>query len=152
VRVISYEKIYSDNPKENELKSDPNIDKEFETLIFQRCFIEIFFRQYWRWINGEFRNEPVEVIQAKKDWIGDEVGCLPIFQEEYEITDNINDYILSREIQDWINEKKIGITMKKFGIEMKKYIISNNLKNVRNDVKRICGINKNIWFGIKYIS
>lgn len=42
--------------------------------------------------------------------------------------------------------------MKKFGMEMKRYIISNNLKNVRNDVKRICGINKNIWFGIKYIS
>ena len=152
VRVISYEKIYSDNPKENELKSDPNIDKEFETLIFQRCFIEIFFRQYSRWMNGEFRSEPVEVIQAKKDWIGDEIGCLPVFQEEYEITDNINDYVLSGEIQEWIDEKKIGITMKKFGMEMKRYIISNNLKNVRNDVKKVCGISKNVWIGIKYIS
>jgi len=135
-----------------ELKNDPNIDKEFETLIFQRCFIEIFIRQYSRWIHGEFRNEPIEVIQAKKDWIGDEIGCLPVFQEDYEITDDENDYVLSKEIQEWINEKNIGISMKKFGMEMKKYIIINNLKNVKNDVKKVCGICKNVWTGIKYIS
>jgi len=152
VRVVSYEKIYSDNPNEHELKSDPNIDKEFETLIFQRCFIEIFIRQYWKWMNGEFKSEPQEVVQAKKEWFGDDIGCLPVFQEEYEITDDINDYVMSSEIQEWLEEKKIGITMKKFGMEIKRYIMKNNLKNVRCDVKRVCGINKNIWIGIKYIS
>jgi len=42
--------------------------------------------------------------------------------------------------------------MKKFGMEIKRYIMKNNLENVRCDVKRVCGINKNIWIGIKYIS
>jgi hypothetical protein len=73
------------------------------------------------------------------------------FINSFELSDNINDYILSEEIQEWINEKKIEITMKKFGMEMKKYIIINNLKNVRNYVKRVSGISKNVWFGIKYI-
>ena len=103
-------------------------------------------------MNGEFKNEPNGVIQAKKDWFGDEIGCLPVFLEEYEITDNANDYVISSEIQEWLEEKKIGITMKKFGMEIKRYILKNNLRNVRSDVKRICGINKNIWIGIKYLS
>jgi len=152
VRVISYEKIYSEDPNEHELKSDPDIEKEFETFNFQRCFIEIFLRQYWRWLNGEFKSEPNGVIQAKKDWIGDEIGCLPIFLEEYEITDNLNDYVISFEIQKWLEEKKIGITMKKFGMEIKKYIIKNNLKNVRSDIKKINGICKKLWIGIKILS
>ena len=62
-------------------------------------------------------------IQAKKDWFGDEIGCLPVFLEEYEITDNANDYVISSEIQEWLEEKKIGITMKKFGMEIKRYIL-----------------------------
>ena len=74
------------------------------------------------------------------------------FLNYFELSDNVNDYILSRKIQDLINEKKIGISMKKFGMEMKRYIISNNLKNVRNDVKSINGKSKQVWFGIKYMS
>lgn len=31
------------------------------------------------------------------------------------------------------------------------YFIINNLKNVKNDVKKVCGISKNVWIGIKYI-
>ena len=82
---------YSDEPDEYQLKSDPNIDKEFETLNFQRCFIEIFIRQYWKWMNGDFKYEPTQVIQAKQDWMGDKIGCLAFFQEEYEITNNENE-------------------------------------------------------------
>ena len=40
-------------------------------------------------MNGEFKIEPLEVIQAKKEWFGDDIGCLPVFQEEYEILVNI---------------------------------------------------------------
>ena len=77
---------------------------------------------------------------------------MPIFLEEYEITDNLNDYVISFEIQEWLEEKKIGITMKKFGMEIKKYIIKNNLKNVRSDIKKINGICKKLWVGIKNLS
>ena len=103
-------------------------------------------------MNGEFKSEPQEVVQAKKEWFGDDIGCLPVFQEEYEITDDINDYVMSSEIQEWLEEKKIGITMKKFGMEIKRYIMKNNLKNVRPDNKKINGCCKKVWFGIKNIS
>ena len=151
VRVVSYEKIYNEDPNEYELKSDPEIEKEFETLKFQRCFMEIFLRQYWKWMNGEYNSEPAAVIQAKKDWFGDEIGCLPVFLEEYEITDNANDYVISSEIQEWLEEKKIGITMKKFGMEIKRYILKNNLRNVRSGLKSINGKSKQVWIGIKYL-
>lgn len=59
---------------------------------------------------------------------------------------------MSSEIQEWLDEKKIGITMKKFGMEIKRYIMKNNLKNVRPDVKSINGKSKQVWFGIKYVS
>jgi Na+/H+ antiporter NhaA len=77
------------------------------------------------------------IIQAKKDCFGYEIGCLPFFLKEYEITDNANNYVISSQIQEWLEEKKIGITMKKFGMEIKRYILKNNLRNVRSDVKII---------------
>jgi len=59
---------------------------------------------------------------------------------------------MSSEIQEWLEEKKTGITMKKFGMEIKRYIMKNNLKNVKCDNKKINGCCKKVWFGIKNIS
>jgi hypothetical protein len=152
IRVVSYTKPYSENPTEFELKLDNNIDAEFDTLRFQRCFLEIFFRQYWKWRNGEFKVEPDEMIQAKEDWIGSEVGCIPAFLRDYEITNNENDYVRSNEIQEWIERGKFGITMKKFGMEMKQHAMKNRLNCVLSCPKKINGKTVQIWSGIKYIN
>lgn len=150
-RVVSYSKPYSENPTEFELLMDPNIDAEFDTLRFQRCFVELFIRQYWRGRQGEFKDEPAEMTQAKEDWIGSDIGCISGFLRDYEITNNISDYVRSSEIEEWIEQGKYGLTMKKFGMEMKQYTMKNRFENVVNDQKKINGKVPRVWFGIKRI-
>lgn len=152
VNVVSYTKPYVENPiNEYELKMDTNIDNEINTLLFQRCFLEIFIRQYYKGRQGEFKIEPIEVTQAKEDWIGTDVGCLPSFLQEYEITNDEKDFVRSSEIQDWLELGKFGITMKKFGMELKQHILKNKLDNVVNILKKINGKPYQIWKGIKSI-
>jgi phage/plasmid-associated DNA primase len=153
VRVVSYEKTYSENPQnEFELLMDKNIDKEIETLEFQRGFLEILIRQYWMGRNELFKDEPVEVIKAKEEWIGTEVGCISSFIQEFEITNNENDFVLSSEIQEWLEQGKYGITMKKFGMEIKQYTKIKRLNNIRSIVKKINGKTPQVWIGIKIIN
>jgi len=97
----------------------------------------------------EKKREKEEKCVLKKE---NNENIIKDFLNYFELSDNINDYILSSEIQEWLNEKNIGISMKKFGMEMKKYIIINNLKNIKNDAKSINGKSKQVWIGIKYMS
>lgn len=134
------------------MKIDPNIDAEFETLNFQRCFLELLIRQYWLGKQGMFKEEPVEVLEAKENWIDCEVGCIPSFLQDFEITDNINDYVLSSDIQLWLENGKLGITMKKFGMEINQYCLKKKLTNVDVIKKFVNGRSIRVWIGIKIIS
>ena len=150
VRVVSYTKPYVESPtNEHELLMDPNIDAEFDTLDFRRCFLEIFIRQYSLGRQGAFSVEPIEVLQAKEDWIGIDVGCLSAFLQVYEITNDENDYVTSGEIQEWLELGKYGITMKKFGMEMKQYLLKHKLDKVVNILKKMNGKPLRVWIGIK---
>ena len=99
----------------------------------------------------KYDNDPLGVIQAKNDWIGTEATCLSQFCEDYEITDDPNDYVLSNDIETWIKEKKLGISMKRFGMDLKLYIVKNKLENSESKVKKTNGKTKQAWFGIKVI-
>ena len=121
------------------------------TLRFQRCFLEIFIRQFYKGKQGEFKIEPPEVTEAKEEWIGTDVGCMPAFLQEYEVTNDENDFVRSSEIQEWLELGKYGITMKKFGMELKQYILKHNLDNVCNNLKKINGKPLRIWSGIKLL-
>lgn len=152
VRVISYTKPYVLKPSgEYELQMDENIDNELNTLHFQRCFLEIFIRQYYKGRQGEFKIEPPEVTQAKEEWIGTDVGWLPSFLQEYEITNDENDFVKSSEIQEWLENGKYGVTMKKFGMELKQHILKHNFDNIKSNVKKINGKTLQVWIGIKNI-
>lgn len=152
IRVVSYTKPYVNEPSgDYELQMDENIDVELNTLRFQRCFLEIFIRQFYKGKQGEFKIEPPEVTEAKEEWIGTDVGCMPAFLQEYEVTNDENDFVRSSEIQEWLELGKYGITMKKFGMELKQYILKHKLDKVKSDGKKINGINKQVWYGIKNI-
>ena len=69
--------------------------------------------------------------------------------KEFEITNNITDFIKSKDIQEWIEGKGLGISMTKFGMEMKKYVVIHNHDKVKTDKEKICGKTENCWFGVK---
>lgn len=154
VKVFSYKREFVENPSnEFELLMDKNIEKEMLTERFQRCFVGLLIQEYLEFSEAEYvENEPVDVLMSKQEWIPEEKSYINIFKNEFDITNNNDDFIESSDIQTWIDEKKLGISMTKFGMEMSKYCKINNLENVMKFDKKLGGKTKKCWRGIKIVN
>jgi phage/plasmid-associated DNA primase len=144
--IFSYTKRFVDDPIDDELLNDPNLSKEMDTPEFQFNFIGMLIRSY----TENLMDKPDACNQAKRDWIDQEIGALPSFLRDFEITNNVEDKTPSSDIQDWLIDKKLGITMKKLGMELKPYLIKNKFDKVENKVMK--DDNKKcvrVWVGIK---
>eukprot|EP01041_Mallomonas_annulata_P014629 gene14629-31130_t len=101
VRVISYNKVYVENPtNEFELKMDVNIKDEIKTQRFQRIFVGLLIQQYMDYMRDGEPDEPMEVITAKQEWISEDTDVLNSFLKDFTVTNNKEDYIKSSEIKD----------------------------------------------------
>lgn len=154
LRIVSYNKSFVDEPtNEFELKKDKNIEDEIRTKKFQRCFIGLLVKEYEAFVkNGCVDFEPADVLQAKNDWVQQEKSIVDTFKDEFEITDNKDDFIRSSDIQIWLDNNKLAITMTKFGVEMNKYANLNKLENTKSIQKKIGGKGMKVWTGIKMIA
>ena len=156
LNIISYKKKYVDNPSnEYELKKDNNIDVELKTINFINAFQYIIFESYLNFYkNGCKENIPEAVKNCKTEWLGSESENTSVnkFLESYEITNNIEDFIKSSEIDYWIKENKLNISITKFTMELKKYCSIKKYNNVESKVKKLCGKAVRGWFGIKKIT
>jgi hypothetical protein len=149
VRVVSYNKTYVSEPtNELELQADPNIEQELKTTEFQKAFVGLLIQSY---TFDKMTIEPIDVLNAKKDWIQDDKNLIDSFKNDFEITNSGDDYVTSKVIEGWINDKKLGITMKKFGMEMKRYASINKKDKIDVIVKKIGGKPTRVWVGLKEI-
>ena len=150
IRVIGYKKTFVDNPTNDlELKKDDGLDSELQTLRFQRCLVGIFLWEYYQYtLKGE-SEEPADVIAAKQEWIGDESNYMMQFLNDFEITDNKEDFVASVRIEEWIKANNLGFTMKKFGLDIGKECKLKAYENVKTEKKSIVGKKIRGWFGIK---
>lgn len=154
VRCLTFNKSFVDREPENELelKMDLNIKEELKDLRFQKCFVGILLQAHCDYMEDEKKeNEPEGVKNSKKDLIETttEKNPLNILLRDYEITDNVTDYVKSSELQNWLDAKKLGISITRLGRELNKYAIINKLENLHTGEKKIAGKKNRIWFGIK---
>lgn len=154
VRCLTFNKSFVDREPENELelKMDLNIKEELKQLRFQRCFVGILLNAHLNYIdNGKKENEPEGVKNSKKNLIESTTDKNPlnILLRDYEITDNDKDYVKSSELQEWLDSKKLGISITRLGRELNKYAIINKLENLKSKDKKIGGKTNKIWIGIK---
>ena len=70
---------------------------------------------------------------------------------DYEITNDANNYVKSNDIKSWLEQKKFGISMEKFSKELKKYCSINHFENVDNKYKKIGGKSIRVWCGVNII-
>ena len=156
LKFFNYNKKYVKEPSnEFELLIDDNIDNEIDTDNFRDAFQLILFDAYLNYIkSGKIEIEPDEVKNNKKDWVGDgaENKTINKFLENFEITDNVNHFTLSKDIEMWLTNEKIGITMTKFSMELKKYCKLKKYENIESKVKKLGGKAKQVWIGIKSIN
>lgn len=153
VNVVSFNKQFVDNPSnEYELKKDPKLDDEMKTIKFKQHFIFLLVKKYNEFQNGgRVEYIPQDVINAKSEWIGDEsdFSIIGKFINEFDITNNPNDFVCSNIIQGWIEGLKAGVSIKKFSVELKKHCALKKLSLVESKNKKINGRVVKVWAGIK---
>jgi hypothetical protein len=154
VRCLSFTKSFVDREPENELelRMDLNIKEELKTLRFQRCFVGILIKAHCDYMdNNKIEIEPEGVKNSKKDLIETTTDKNPLttLLRDYEITDVATDFVKSSELQDWLDIKKLGISITKLVRELNYYAIINPLENLQTKPKKIAGKTTQVWFGIK---
>lgn len=156
VRVIPFNKTFVDNPtEEHHLKKDPNLSNEMETDLFKRAFVGIIIQRYIEFVDGgRIEIEPPDVFSAKKEWLdddGSEYKNINKFLEDYDITDIDSDYVLSEEIEMWLEHQKLEISHIVFTRELKKYCLMKKFEHVKSNNKKIGNKVKKAWYGIRKI-
>jgi hypothetical protein len=149
LQVFSYNKTFVDNPSnEFELKADPNLKQEIQTIAFQKALIGLFIEAYKD--KSKFEIIPAEALYCKKEWISTDTNPVDTFKMDFEFTNNPEDFVKSSDIEHWLTQLKLGISMTKFTAELKKYATIHK-HDIHNDRKKIGGKLYMCWFGIKQI-
>ena len=155
LNIISYSKKYVDNPSnEFELQKDDNLEVELKSIKFIEAFQFILFDSYLTFYkNGRKEYIPDAVKNCKTEWVGVESENTTInkFLESYEITNDVNHFTKSSDIEIWLKENKLNVSMTKFAIELKKYCSIKKFSNVETKKKKIAGKAINVWLGVKSI-
>ena len=153
IRAINYEKIYVDEPtNEYELLIDRNMDNEVLTYEFQVGFLMLLFQAYKVFQDGgRIETEPEGIKKAGIDILGRDISIIDKFKNDFEITQNEEDFVRSKDIEKWLGDGKFKVSITKFSLEMNKYINISKLKGVYNKNKKIKGKTSMVWFGIKMI-
>lgn len=156
VRAIPYTKKYVDNPTPNnpfELKKDANMSEEIKTMRFKLGFMYLLMESYEKFMTDDKRveTEPADIGKAIVNTFGESDDFITILQEDYNITGLESDFVLSSDLDVWIKEKKLAITMTKLGRDLNKYAELHNMEFLHNVIKKIGGKPKRGWSGIKLI-
>lgn len=155
LNIISYNKKYVDEPSnEYELKKDSNIDIEMRSENFINAFQNILFNVYLEFYKNNSKEYiPEAVKNCKTEWVGEDSNnnCINKFLENFEITNDNNDFIKSNEIEYFIKENNLSISITKFMISFKKYCNIKKYNNVESKIKKIGGKSIRGWIGIKKI-
>jgi hypothetical protein len=161
VRAIPYTKKYVEVVKGiDEIAIDPNYDEEVETPEFRSAFMHLLIKAYDNEmkrkekcaLNQEpyMEYEPSEIKHSIKSTFGEILDSVDRFKEEFEITNDKEDYVTNDEIQEWLLKKKIGISLTKLTRDLNKYLkYTPNTSNVENKPKKEEGKTIRGWYGIK---
>jgi hypothetical protein len=153
INIVHYTKPFKkvvEDP-ENELQADENIEKEMKTDEFKWNFIGIFILAYDEYLKNGEKAVPNSMIESRKVWINKHASMITLFQETYEFTNELTDYISVSEIKEWIKNNKVGISDNKVSIELGQYAKKKKFDNVFSKPKKIDGKAVRCWFGIKLI-
>lgn len=154
MRVLSYEKVFKENPSTQfELKADIHLKDEIQTLKFKKTLVRLVIRRYFEFKNEEdcIEVEPEKVTSNMEDWIGDkdDMNYVCMFQQRFEITNDIKDFTKSAEMDNWVQSANLGISFQKFTNYLKKHCTIHGLNNIKKYKKSIQNKNHNGWLGIK---
>ena len=156
IRVIPFDKEFVDEPTNQfQLKkiNEDVLKEEMNTELFKRVFMLLILKAYTDYVDGgRVLDEPDEVVRAIEEWTeGEGNNFIPKFLEDYEITNNVKDYVVSKDMQIWNEIKNPGISFVAFSKELKKHCIIQHYDNVCSKDKKINGKALKCWIGVRLI-
>lgn len=156
VGCVSFNKHFvKENPSgDNELLMDMNIKTEVATKRFAQCLVGILLMVHANFVDNN-RVEPYceEAIYSKDTWIAPTTkNPMELFLQKYEFTNNEEDFINNKCIDDWHTETKdLGISSQKLRMLIKEYASKQN-KVCYSKVHKIAKKGIACWHGIKTIN
>jgi len=125
-RFIRYDRVFKNNPtKPNEKKGDPSIKGKFDT---NNDWKDSLFWLIVDCYNDMGRNEkkiggtlitPDAVVEETNEWVDNsETNVSKLIKDKFEITYDENDYVLAREIIDYLKTKGLNQSDNKLGREI----------------------------------
>ena len=155
--VVSFKKSFVTKivNEEYDLLKNDNFEDETRTLKFQQALINLFIITYNNYLMDSRNNveyiTPKAVQAAKTEWIAQDPNYVNSFLIDYEITNDINHNVKSKDIQKWLDINEFNITITKFTQDMKKHCSIKQYTNVISQAKKIDGKTCQVWIGIKSI-
>jgi phage/plasmid-associated DNA primase len=145
LKVFYWTKVYTQNPDgPYELQADPNTTREIETLRFKQALFNILVEAY-----HQQPPEPKELSENTKDWFNiTDGGVMDDFADDYDITNDPNDFVSSEELQRWTDNNERGYSFKKFLKELTTY--TARYPNVKKK-QQTSGARRRGYSGIKKI-
>ena len=88
---------------------------------------------------------------AKANWVGEEKKLSTnLFENDFfQLTNNLEDFLPSKEIEEWLKQNHRGVSMAKFGVDMKKHCRIKKYEHIKSEVKSIDGKNTRGWCGLR---
>lgn len=120
LECFEYKIVFKPKPDpENPLEKlqDENIKDLFEEKKYQYALIDIIREGYQKYQSEGFL-EVEAMTNAKRDWLQSENALLFNLIDGFDITRNDEDYVLFKDIKEFVKNKKMNISPKKLGDEM----------------------------------
>jgi phage/plasmid-associated DNA primase len=151
--IFNYTKTYVENPIHDfELQADDNIKHEIYTKECKEAILWILLNDYLEYTQLSRRLEiPEEILKSKEVWFPtNDTNIIQAFENNFQITDNVNDYITARELAQWkIDNGFTSISAVAFSNELKKHCKIKKYRNVFTKDKKVSGKSQACWIGIK---
>ena len=71
------------------------------------------------------------------------------FQLDYDITNNAVDYVIVKDLKEYVDSSNFGSAFAAFNIELKKHAIIYKLDNVFTKAQKVEGKTETAWYGIR---
>jgi hypothetical protein len=117
LQYFAFNRVFSDNPTDEENKKDPEIDNKISSKKFRDGFVHLILDAYLYYLEN---GQPEFDQELKDDWVGDadpnsEHGVKQLILDNYTITNNNTDVIPLLEMRKFKESKQINkISIAKF--------------------------------------
>jgi len=150
--IFNYTKTYVENPIHDfHLQADNNIKYEIQTKECKEAILWILLNDYLEYKELGKMEIPDEIKKAKEVWFPtNDTNIIQAFELNFKITNDVNDFISSRELTQWKLDSGFETTSSvAFSIALKKHCKIKKYENVYTKDKKVSGKCQSCWFGIK---